>query len=201
MDISDEQRINPMAARNFVKGGKGTARASTPARAPTPSRSKRKQPESLTEQAYEQLEELIVTLELKPGRTVSELALSEMTGIGRTPIREAIQRLAREHLIVILPQRGLLIPEIDVKKQLRLLRTRREVERLICRSAARSATPQERDVFAQLAAEFEEASKANDDVTFMRLDREFNELCLLAARNEFAEASMRLMHGLARRFW
>ncbi len=190
-----------MAARNSVKGGKATARASTPARAPTPSRSKWKQPESLTEQAYAQLEELIVTLQLEPGRTVSELALSEMTGIGRTPIREAIQRLAREHLIVILPQRGLLIPEIDVTKQLRLLRTRREVERLICRSAAKSATPEEREVFAQLAAEFQEASRNNDDVSFVRLDREFNELCLISARNEFAEGAMRQMHGLARRFW
>ncbi|WP_408348980.1 GntR family transcriptional regulator [Paraburkholderia sp. RL17-337-BIB-A] len=188
-------------ARKSVTGGKAATRASTPARAPMPSRSKRAQPESLTEQAYAQLEELIVTLQLEPGTTVSELALSEMTGIGRTPIREAIQRLAREHLILILPQRGLLIPEIDVKKQLRLLRTRREVERLICRSAAKSATPQERDVFAQLAAEFQEASRNNDDVSFVRLDREFNELCLIAARNEFAEGAMRQMHGLSRRFW
>jgi DNA-binding GntR family transcriptional regulator len=38
-------------------------------------------------------------------------------------------------------------------------------------------------------------------VNFIRLDREFNELCLIAARNEFAEGAMRLMHGLARRFW
>jgi DNA-binding GntR family transcriptional regulator len=124
-----------------------------------------------------------------------------MTGIGRTPIREAIQRLAREHLIVILPQRGLLVPEIDVKKQLKLLRTRREVERLVCRSAAKSATPEEREVFARLAAGFEKAASANDDVSFVRLDREFNELCLAAARNEFAEGAMRLMHGLLRRFW
>jgi DNA-binding GntR family transcriptional regulator len=188
-------------ARKSVTGGRTTARASTPARAPMPGRSNGAQPESLTEQAYAQLEELIVTLQLAPGRTVSELALSEMTGIGRTPIREAIQRLAREHLILILPQRGLLIPEIDVKKQLRLLRTRREVERLICRSAAKFATLEEREVFAQLAAEFQEASRNNDDVSFVRLDREFNELCLIAARNEFAEGAMRQMHGLARRFW
>jgi DNA-binding GntR family transcriptional regulator len=144
---------------------------------------------------------LIVTLKLQPGTTVSELSLSELTGIGRTPIREAIQRLAREHLIVILPQRGLLIPDIDVKKQLRLLRTRREVERLICRSAAKAATPEEREVFDQLASEFAEVSRKKDDVTFVRLDREFNELCLIAARNEFAEGAMRLMHGLSRRFW
>src|SRR5258706_13704647 len=124
-----------------------------------------------------------------------------MTEIGRTPIREAIQRLAREHLIMVMPPRGLLVPELDLKKQLKLLRTRREVERLVCRSVAKSATREERDVFAQLVEKFEEASKASDDVSFVRLDREFDELCLIAARNEFAEAAMRLMHGLARRFW
>ena len=156
---------------------------------------------SLTEQAYSQIEEAIVTLQIPPGSTISELALSEMTGIGRTPIREAIQWLAREHLIVILPQRGLLVPEIDVKKQLKLLRTRREVERLVCRSAAKSATPEEREGFARLAAGFEKAASANDDVNFVRLDRQSNKLCVTATRNEFAEGAMRLMHGLLGRFW
>jgi hypothetical protein len=140
-------------------------------------------------------------LQIAPGSTVSELALSQMTGIGCTAIREAIQRLAREHLIVILSQRVLLVPEIDVKKQLKLLRTRREVERLVCRSAAKSATPEERALFGRLAAGFEKAASANDDVNFVRLDREFNELCATAARNEFAEGAMQLMHGLSRRFW
>jgi DNA-binding GntR family transcriptional regulator len=189
------------ARKASAQPGAARTKSSTPARAPRAGARKPVQRESLTEQAYAQIEEAIVTLQIAPGTTVSELSLSEMTGIGRTPIREAIQRLAREHLILILPQRGLLVPEIDIKKQLKLLKTRREVERLICRSAARSATPQERDVFMQLAAEFAEASRTNDDVSFVRLDREFNELCLIAARNEFAEASMRLMHGLARRFW
>jgi DNA-binding GntR family transcriptional regulator len=178
-----------------------SAQTSTPAHTPATGKPQLRQPESLTEQAYAQLEELIVTLKLQPGTTVSELSLSELTGIGRTPVREAIQRLAREHLILILPQRGLLIPDIDVKKQLRLLRTRREVERLICRSAAKAATPEEREVFDQLASEFAEVSRKKDDVTFVRLDREFNELCVIAARNEFAEGAMRLMHGLSRRFW
>jgi DNA-binding GntR family transcriptional regulator len=179
------------------------AGALTPARAPRAGHQPPRK-ESLAEQADAQIEEAIVTLQIPPGSTVSELALSEMTGIGQTPIREAIQRLACEHLIVILPQRGLLVPEIDIKKQLKLLRTRREVERLVCRSAAKSATPDERKVFARLAAGFEKAAAANDDVSFGRLDREFNELhelCMTAARNEFAEDAMRLMYGLSRRFW
>jgi DNA-binding GntR family transcriptional regulator len=155
----------------------------------------------LTEQAYEMIEEAIVTLRISPGAAVSEQALSEMTGIGRTPVREAIQRLAREHLVQVLPQRGLLVSPIDVGKQLRLLETRREIERLICRSAARRATEDQKTRFAELAAEFMTASANNDDVTFIRADREFNELCLAAARNEFAEGAMRMLHGLSRRFW
>ncbi|MBA4741844.1 MAG: GntR family transcriptional regulator [Azoarcus sp.] len=156
---------------------------------------------TLKEQAYERIEEAIVTLELPPGTVVSESAMSEMTGIGRTPIREAIQRLAQENLIIVLPQRGLLVAEMDVRKQLRLLETRREVERLIARSAARRANDAERQRFAALAAEFESEAVADDDTGFVRSDREFNELCLVAAHNEFAEGAMRLMHGLSRRFW
>ena len=52
-----------------------------------------------------------------------------------------------------------------------------------------------------MAARFEASAKANDDVTFMRTDREFNTLCSTAAHNEFAAGAMSLMHSLSRRFW
>src|SRR5579862_4670828 len=94
---------------------------------------------SLTDRAYSILEEMIVTLRLPPGGAVSEASLSKALEIGRTPIREALQRLARERLVTILPRRGILVTEINVKSQLRLLEVRREVERLIARSAARRA--------------------------------------------------------------
>ena len=55
--------------------------------------------------------------------------------------------------------------------------------------------------FAELADEFMKSSANDDDVSFIRADREFNELSLAAARNEFAEGAMRLLHGLSRRFW
>ena len=77
--------------------------------------------QSLTDLAYAHLEELIVTLKLRPGAVVSEGELSVLTGIGRTPIREALQRLARERLVSILPRRGIIVSEINVKSQLRLL--------------------------------------------------------------------------------
>ena len=155
----------------------------------------------LTDLAYEKIEEAIVTLVLPPGAAVSEQGLADMTGIGRTPIREAIQRLAREHLIIVLPQRGLLVTEVDVGKQLKLLETRREIERLVCRRAAKKAGEDERRAFERLSDEFIRAAESNDAVAFMRADREFNELCLTAAQNEFAEGAMRMLHGLSRRFW
>jgi len=127
--------------------------------------------------------------------------LSRQLGIGRTPIREALQRLARESLVVILPRRGVMVSEINVRTQLRLLEVRREVERLVARSAARRATPQEREAMSDLARRFLATVKSNDDRSFMRADREFNELLLAAAKNEFAAGAMRLMQSLSRRFW
>jgi DNA-binding GntR family transcriptional regulator len=156
---------------------------------------------SLTERAYRNLEEMIVTLQLPPGSAVSEAALAQRLGIGRTPIREALQRLARERLVTILPRRGIIVSEINVKSQLRLLEVRREVERLVAKSAARRAIPEEREHFLELARRFEKSAQTNDDVEFMRVDHEFNDLSVLAARNEFAAGAMSLMHSLSRRFW
>ncbi len=144
---------------------------------------------------------MIVTLKLAPGAAVSEQELAASLGIGRTPIREALQRLARESLVAILPRRGILVSEVNVKRQLRLLEVRRELERLIARSAARRATDAERSRLRELAARFEASAKANDDVTFMRTDREFNTLCSAASHNDFAASAMSLMHSLSRRFW
>ncbi len=144
---------------------------------------------------------MIVTLQLTPGSAVSEAELSQRLAIGRTPIREALQRLAREKLVQILPRRGVIVSDINVKTQLRLLEVRREVERLVARSAARRALPDERERFAALAAGFERAARTNDDLAFMRTDHEFNQLSVFAARNEFAAATMRLMQPLSRRFW
>jgi DNA-binding GntR family transcriptional regulator len=156
---------------------------------------------SLTERAYRRLEELIATLQLPPGDVLSETALAQRLGIGRTPVREALQRLAGEGMVTVLPRRGILVSELDFGRHLRLLEVRRELERLIARSAARRATGDERRAFAELAAALEEAAAAGDAVGFMRLDRRFNAMTLAAAHNEFAAKAMRHIQGLSRRFW
>ena len=156
---------------------------------------------SLTEQAYRALEEQIVTLKIPPGTVVSEAILGRRLGIGRTPIREALWRLARERLVTIIPHRGIIVSEIDIKLQLRLLELRRVVERLVASCAAKRASEAARRRLEEIATGMEAAAEANDDTAFMRLDHEFNELTVSAARNEFAISAMSLVQGLSRRFW
>lgn len=156
---------------------------------------------SLVERAYESLEEMIVTLELEPGTVLSEQALSERLGIGRTPIREALQRLAREGLVLILPRKGILVSDLNPRKQLLLLEVRRVLERLTARRSAERCTEAERVGFEAIADGMEAAAEANDEVGFIRYDKELNELIAASAHNEYALRAAELMHGLSRRFW
>lgn len=156
---------------------------------------------SLTDLAYQRIEEEIVTLRLEPGGIVSEAQLSALAGIGRTPIREALQRLAHAGLVVVLPRRGILISEIDIRAQLQLLEVRREVERLVAGNAAERATVTEKERFLAIADEMRRAAETDDDRAFLRLDRELNDLSVDAARNGFAAKAMQLMQPLSRRFW
>jgi DNA-binding GntR family transcriptional regulator len=158
-------------------------------------------PEPLTGQAYRLLEEQIVTLRIAPGEVLSEYALAEQLGLGRTPIREALQRLAGEGLVVILPRKGILVTETDARKQLLVLEVRRELERLMCRAAAVRATLEQRTRLREIAAGMDHASRSNDDMAFMRLDRDLNQLIVEAAHNEYAARAMRSLQGLFRRFW
>ena len=71
--------------------------------------------ESLAELAYRQLEEMIVTLKLEPGSIVNERALTDITGMGRTPVREAVQKLAWEGLMEIRPRSGIAIAPLNLQ--------------------------------------------------------------------------------------
>jgi DNA-binding GntR family transcriptional regulator len=168
---------------------------------PVPVADKAATAESLTEQAYGRLEELIVTLQLKPGEFLSESGLGEQLGLGRTPIREALQRLAREGLVAVLPRKGILVTLTDAREQLLVLEVRRELERLLARAAATRASARERARFAAIAEGMDRAARANDDIAFMRLDRELNLLLTEAAHNGYAARAMRFLQGLSRRFW
>ncbi len=156
---------------------------------------------SLKDQAYDALEEMIVTLELPAGSAISEAVLATRLGMSRTPVREALQRLSREGLIRVLPRRGMLVTDLDVGKQLRMLEVRRVVDRLLAARAATRRSTAQATAFRQIAAEFAAAGAADDEALFTRADRGFNDLLLAAANNEFAAEAASLMQGRSRRFW
>jgi DNA-binding GntR family transcriptional regulator len=156
---------------------------------------------SLNEAAYLRIEEMIVTLELPPGSLVSEAILSERIGIGTTPIREALQRLAREYLIQILPRRGVIVTHIDVRQQLQVLETRRELDRLVACAAARRGQTADRARFADIARAMKLAVSAGDLHAFLRADATLNDALAQAARNEIATRTVATLHSVSRRFW
>jgi DNA-binding GntR family transcriptional regulator len=156
---------------------------------------------TLTEQAFRVLEEMIVTLRLAPGTMVSEVALSAAVGIGRTPVREALQRLAGAHLIKVLPRNGILISPIDVGQQMRLIEARTGLEVLVARASAVRATDAERKQMRDIVARIYECADKNDVLGFLRVDAEYKAILLDSARNEFLKSALAPMHSLARRFW
>jgi DNA-binding GntR family transcriptional regulator len=156
---------------------------------------------TLNAEAYRRLEEMIVTLELEPGCVVSEAVLSERIGIGTTPIREALQRLSREYLVQILPRRGVVVTAIDVRLQLQVLETRRELDRLIARSAARRASPRERREIGAVGERMMKLRKRGSLHDFLRLDDALNQQMAHAARNEIAANAVASLQAVSRRFW
>lgn len=151
------------------------------------------------DQAFLQIERLIVLQELPPGTLVSEKQLMELTGLGRTPVREALQRLARERLVEIHANRGVLVPTASIEAQLKLLELRRTLEPFAVRLAAQRANAQQRRTAAALAEEVLGATTSVDDfATFLR---DAHALVVGATHNEFVEVAMAPLQGLSRRFW
>jgi len=156
---------------------------------------------SLALRAYRLLEEAIVAQVIAPGATVTEAQLSQLIGMSRMPTREAVRRLVRENLLVVLPKRGIAVLPIDAHAQLRLLETRREVERLLAHLVASESNDAQKAALRQLAARFEAAAQRADTLAFVHADKSFNELCLASCANDFVVGAMRLMQGPSRRFW
>jgi len=156
---------------------------------------------SKVEEAYSLIEEKIITMELAPGELLSENELAKELGLGRTPVREALQQLARQYLVEVMPRRGIRVTEIDIKVQMRLIEVRSVLEQLQAKLAAKRATTQQRARFVEIAVEMESAAKQQDYLNFVRLDNEYNVLMSDACDNEFAGAMLHQLHGLSRRFW
>lgn len=157
--------------------------------------------ESQAQIAYRVLEEMIVTLKLPPGSKVSEKSLHRSLGMGRTPLREALQRLAIEGTVKILPRAGVIVSDIDLADQFKLIEVRRELEKILAGRSARLTSPEEKKHFLDLAAAFDAAAEKNDESIFIQADREFNALTIRTARNNYATCAIGPIAAQTRRFW
>lgn len=159
-----------------------------------------KQENSLVNDAYHKLEEMIVTGELVPGSFVSENELSEHLNIGRTPVREALKRLEVTRLIAFIPRKGVLIRIISVDEQLMQLEVRTVLEDLVIKRATKFATPTQRDEFKSLASKYRDVTKNwSPAIEALRIDDNFNRLLCKVSRNPFLSDTLLPMHAMARR--
>lgn len=154
---------------------------------------------SLAEQAYRILEDRLVMLELAPDSVVSEGRLIQLTGLGRTPVREAMQRLAQQKFIEVLPRKGLRVAPISLPDILHVLEARRPLERVIVYRAALNARDEQRSGLASVAREL---AIAHDDFdAFVRLDIALTDLLDVCSGNAFASAAAAPLRSHCRRFW
>lgn len=155
----------------------------------------------LVDQALGELERRFVTLQLAPGSVWSEASLSELLDIGRTPVREAIARMALDGLVTVMPRAGIVISHISVENQLAVLETRRVLEALVSARAARKATDEEREKLRAMADSIERAGDASDVRGYIHWHFEIKRFVAACARNPYAERALRPLHTLSQRFY
>lgn len=156
---------------------------------------------SLSEIAYRRLEEAIVTLSLRPGASLTEAQLIDMVGVGRTPVREALIRLAQQGLVEVLPRKGVVVAGINAIDIMAALDAREVLERLIAAEAARRASPRERIAIVETARGMRAAAEDGDANAYMRLDKEFDAAVAAAARSPYATRAAEPLQALIRRAW
>lgn len=157
--------------------------------------------ESRASTAYRVLEEHIVTLRLKPGEAITESKLATQLDMGRTPIREAVQRLSWEGLVDIRPRLGIVISEMNPADFARVLAARHPLEKLLAGASARLASKDERLALHKCASDLKSAAACQDVPEFMRLDKKFDEIVAVAACNPFAAKAIGPLQTHSRRFW
>jgi DNA-binding GntR family transcriptional regulator len=155
---------------------------------------------SLADRAYYAIRESIVTLALEPGSVLSERELIERLGIGRTPVREALRRLAQEKLVEVYPRRGMFVTTVDMRDLARLCEVRLALEPAAARFAAERAT--EADL-VELRGLFDELERDDpqDWRGLMDLDERIHRAVYRAGHNRFLEETLEEYYALALRIW
>ncbi len=155
-----------------------------------------------SERAYKRLLQEIVAGELLPGTVLGEVEQSSRLGISRTPLREALFRLHADGLLTNPTGRGAIVTDISPDRVRKLYAVRTELEVLASRLAARN---RHKEVFEELAREFDEASKtlslAEDSISnYYSLNARFDQAIDLSTDNDYLVANLEVMRKHAARF-
>lgn len=149
--------------------------------------------------ASERIEAAIVNCELKPGSVLIEAEISEWLDLGRTPVREALVGLASANL-VRLSRAGVIIPELNAMKMLKLLELREPIERLCVERAVLRQNSADQDAFRDLQSKLSE-TPPNARRAFMTCLWDVHKTLASASQNEFIYAALKTTQGLSRRYW
>jgi DNA-binding GntR family transcriptional regulator len=154
----------------------------------------------LSEKAYHLIKDRIITLELAPLSVIDEKSLGEELGLGRTPIREALNRLEAEGLVFAAPRRGRFVAEISITDLQKIFEMRLVLEGFCARLAAQRAT---KDQLAQMEVVIQEVNRVSDEdnKAMMAIDERFHKLLYQAADNEFMAETLSRLHALSLRLW
>lgn len=154
---------------------------------------------SLSQQAYQRIRDKIVMLHLAPGTLLQEATLIEELQLGRTPIREAIQRLASEGLITLRPRRGAFVADLSITDLQQIFEVRRVIEGYAATLAAERATPAD---CAALRSALEQLGNSESDTQLhIEMDRHFHRALARSAHNKYLETTLSRMYNLNLRLW
>lgn len=156
---------------------------------------------ALTRQAYQRLRDLIVTLRLQPGALVNEAALMDELGVGRTPLREALQRLAGEGLVVLRPRRGAFVAGLSLLDLQQIFELRRVLEGYAASLAAERATPTDLAALQAALDQLPAAAASGEPQALIEVDRAFHRALARAAHNRFLENTLSRLYNLNLRLW
>ncbi|MET4802351.1 GntR family transcriptional regulator [Bradyrhizobium sp. LB11.1] len=151
------------------------------------------------ELAYQKIEDLLINCELRPGQFLTMLELQHITGLGRTPVHHAVNRLSADTLIIIRPRHGLQVAPIDLARERMLLGLRRDMERFVVRLAADRASLSHRNQALHIERLLRERRATLTLDEFNSLDRRIDALILDAGGEPFLAHTMRPLHTLYRR--
>jgi len=153
-----------------------------------------------SEKAYRIIKDKIVTLDLKPLAVIDEQALMDDLGLGRTPIREALHRLAGEALVIIAPRRGMFVADISITDLQKIFELRIPLEGYCAQLAAQRASAAEIAQMEQVIHQLDGLTN-QDTHALMNVDRTLHQLMYDAADNEFVSDILNRLHTLSLRLW